>query len=97
MNVPVIGFAWYDSAAFILAQAHYADRHTLNCSYTDWLKNADSTFKRRVNEGAVIVKVKIEFEHFHHWCDAKGLELGTAAQAVYAGAIANHSLDDDEV
>lgn len=86
----VLVFAWYSEQEWEKLKSVVDDPDTLDDTYSDWRKQANSAIAEIRNTGQEITKISIKIDELLAWCAERGLKPDSEARSGYAAYVSNH-------
>jgi len=80
----ITGIAWYDEKQWEKMRACSVDKDQLHETYSDWLVEAEKTFKGMAREGITVKKVYVDVDQLQAWAGKQMLPINGRSRAGYA-------------
>ena len=77
-------FCWYQREEWEKLKAAVDDPNTLDNTYDDWRKSAESAFSEIRSEGHTIKKIGIKVDKLLDWCRANNCKPDSDKRSEYA-------------
>ena len=78
-----IGVAWYRPEEWQILRNAATDKHQLEETYAEWLKEAERVVKELHKQGLQIVKIDVEDADLLLWCENQKVPLNAEARSKY--------------
>lgn len=86
----VYSFAWFQPEEWTRLKEVVEDPSTLDDTYDEWRKNAESTIGEFRANGQSVRKISIKINELLDWCESKGVKPDGKARSEFAALKASH-------
>ena len=84
----VYSFAWYQSEEWHRLKEIVDDPSTLDDTYEEWRRNAESAIGELRANDQTVKKISIKVSELLTWCESKGVKPDGKARSEYAALLA---------